>query len=225
MIGYSPFVPATIRHEIRAIRKLRFPSVRLEFRLATASEKLDSLGSGVFQAGVAFAPLERNDMQQIPVRSEPLCVVSIRAKSANAGRAINLADLRLHPLIVTCSERTHPALDRWLHKQCAIAGFKPKIVEGAASPQEVFDLVQDGVGIAIVPRGICDEMPPALQCSPIHGIEVLRMVFIYSRGATQKAQRTAGEIAESLRRTNFEVSRRSFLAFITVRSATSNFRN
>jgi hypothetical protein len=39
---------------------------------------------------------------------------------------------------------------RWLHEQCAITGFKPKIVEEATSPKEAFDRVQDGVGIAIV---------------------------------------------------------------------------
>ena len=78
LIGYSPFVPATLRHEIRSIRKLRFPSVRLQFRLATESEMADSLGSGVFQAGVTFAPLERNHLQQIPLRTEPLYAVSVR---------------------------------------------------------------------------------------------------------------------------------------------------
>lgn len=47
LIGYSPFVPAALRHEIRSIRTLRFPSVHLEFRLASASGMFDSLGSGI----------------------------------------------------------------------------------------------------------------------------------------------------------------------------------
>lgn len=204
LIGYSPFVPATLRHEIRSIRTLRFPSVHLEFRLASASEMLDSLGSGVFQVGVTYAPVERNDMQQIQLCTEPLYAISTRAKSASAGGAIKLVDLRLQPLIVACSDRTHPAMYRWLHEQCAIAGFKPKIAEEATSPQEAFDLVQDGVGIAIVPHGICDEIPTALQCSPIHGIEPLRLVLVYWRGASKMAQKIAREIAESLQRTNSE---------------------
>jgi DNA-binding transcriptional LysR family regulator len=123
----------------------------------------DSLGSGVFQAGVTLAPLEQNHLQQIPLRTEPLYAVSVRGHSSNGGGAIRLADLRTHPLIVPYSQCTHPALYQWLHGQCASAGFKPNVVEEAASTQEVFDLVQDGVGTAIVPRGLCDEMPRALH--------------------------------------------------------------
>jgi DNA-binding transcriptional LysR family regulator len=201
LIGYSPFVPATLRHEIRSIRKLRFPSVRLQFRLATESEMADSLGSGVFQAGVTFAPLERNHLQQIPLRAEPLYAVSIRGHSSTESGAIRLAELRTHPLIVPCSQRAHPALYQWLHGQCVIAGFRPNIVEEATSTQEVCDLVQDGVGTAIVPAGICDEVPPTLQCSPIHGMEALQLVFIYRFGNSQTAQRIVSEIANSLRLT------------------------
>jgi LysR substrate binding domain len=120
LIGYSPFVPATLRHEIRSIRKLRFPSVRLQFRLATESEMADSLGSGVFQAGVTFAPLERNHLQQIPLRTEPLYAVSVRGHSSKGSGAIRLAELRTHPLIVPCSRRVHPALYQWLQDSVSL---------------------------------------------------------------------------------------------------------
>jgi DNA-binding transcriptional LysR family regulator len=201
LIGYSPFVPATLRHEIRSIRDTRFPSIRLQFRLATESEMVDSLGRGFFQAGVTFTPLEGNHLQQIPLRTEPLCAVSVGGHSSNGGSAIRLAELRAHPLIVPCSRHTHPALYRWLHGQCVIAGFTPNIVEEASSTQQVLDLVQDGVGTAIIPRGICDEMPPTLHCSPIHGMEALQMVFIYRYGSSPAAEKIVSEIADSLRYT------------------------
>jgi hypothetical protein len=58
LIGYSPFVPATLRHEIRSIRDMRFPSIRLQFRLATESEMADSLGRGFFKWA---SPLRRSN--------------------------------------------------------------------------------------------------------------------------------------------------------------------
>ncbi len=206
LIGYSPFVPATLRHEIRSIRKLRFPAIRLEFREATESEMADSVASGAFQAGITLAPLERNHLEQIPLRSEPLHAVSISGQSSSGNRsnAIRFAELKTRSLIVPFSERTHPALYQWLHGQCAIAGFRPKIAAEATSMQELFDLVQDGVGIAIVPDGICEGMPPALQYSPIHGIEALRLVFLYRRGGSPATQRIVSEIANSLRRAFLE---------------------
>jgi DNA-binding transcriptional LysR family regulator len=204
LIGYSAFVPSTIRHEIRSIQRLRFPSIHLQFRMAITSEMLDSVSSGVFQAAVTFAPLERNDLQQIPLRSAPLHAISVSGHSSNPNHAIRLTDLRSRPLIVTSSDRTHPALYQPLLEQCATAGFKPNIVEEATSAQEAFDLVQDGVGIAIMPGGICDGMHSALQCSPIIGIEPLQLVFLYRRGGSQRVQRIAREIADSLRRASLE---------------------
>jgi DNA-binding transcriptional LysR family regulator len=202
LIGYSHFVPATLRHEIRSIRDLRFPSIHLQFRLATELEMADSLGSGVFQAGVTFAPLERNHLQQVPLRTEPLYAVSVRGHSSNGNGVVRLADLRTHPLIVPCSERTHPALYQWLHGQFIIGGFRPKIVEEATSTQEAFDLVQDGVGTAIIPGGVCGEVPSALECSPIHGMEALRLVFIYRYGSSQVTQKIVSDLANSLRGTH-----------------------
>lgn len=74
-----------------------------------------------------------------------------RAYQVNLGEAIALADLRAHPLILPWSHRTDPILDQWFFDRCAAAGFKPKAAAEASTAPEAFNLVQDGVGIAIVP--------------------------------------------------------------------------
>jgi DNA-binding transcriptional LysR family regulator len=205
LIGYSAFVPTTLRYQVRSIQRLRFPTIHLEFRREGHSELFDSVAGGVFQAGVTFAPLERNDFEQIPLRSERLHAVFPGGHSAHANGAIRLADLRTTPLVVPCSHRTHPAFHQWLLEQCATEGFKPNIREEVSSAQEAFDLVQDGVGTAIVPGPICDGMPASLHCSPILGIEQLQLVFIHKRGGSRMAQRIVGEITDSLRRARLEV--------------------
>jgi hypothetical protein len=116
---------------------------------------------------VSFKPASRLRRSNEIICNRFCCVpnlyaISVRGHSSNGNGAVRLADRRTHPLIVPCSERTHPALYQWLHGQCVIASFKPNILEEATSTQEVFDLVQDGVGTAIVPAGIYDEVPPAL---------------------------------------------------------------
>jgi DNA-binding transcriptional LysR family regulator len=204
LVGYSAFVPTALRHEIRSIQRLRFPSIHLQFRMAIPLDLVESVASGVFQAGVTFGPLDRKDLEQIPLRTEPLHAVSLGVHSLNADHAIRLADLRSRPLIVTSSDRTHPALHQWLLERCAMAGFRPNIVEEPTSGPEALDLVQDGVGTAILPRGACDELPPAMQCASIAGIEPLQIVFIYRCGASRPAQRIISEIAGSLRRAYLE---------------------
>ena len=146
LIGYSPFVPATLRHEIRSIRKLRFPSVRLQFRLATESEMADSLGSGVFQAGVTFAPARTKSPATDPVahRTSVRRVSSrafVKRKWCNpACRAENTSPDR--SVLTTRASRAVSVAAG----QCVIAGFKPNIVEEVTSTQEYSTWCRMGSG-------------------------------------------------------------------------------
>jgi len=176
--------------------------------MASPSETFESIGSGVFHAGLTLAPLDRDDLAQIPLRFERLHAVFPRAQSANGSGDLALTDLRTRPVIVPCSERTHPALHRWFHEQCARAGFKPNIAEEVPSLDGVFDLVQDGVGIAILPGEACDAIPPDLQCSPISDLEPVEVVLAYRHGAPAQVRKVVAEIANSLR--HFEQKRKTF---------------
>jgi DNA-binding transcriptional LysR family regulator len=199
VIGYSDFVPSRLRCQVRSIQKGRFPALHLEFRAASPWETFESVASGLFHVGVTFAPLDRDDLAHIPLRSERLHAVFPRAQSTNGTREIALADLRTYPLIVPCSERTHPALRRWLLEQCANAGFTPNIVEEVSSAHNVFDRVQDGIGVAILTGEACDGIPPDLQCAPISDLAPLDLVLTYQRGAPLQVRTVVAEIATSLR--------------------------
>jgi len=153
IIGYSPFVPAAFRREIRSVQRRKFAYLNLQFRTVFASELVDSISSGTFQAGITFAPFESSSLEQISIGSDRLCAVTPQNSLLTGSPAGVLTDLRLQPLIVACSERRYPILYQQLIEECATAGFKPIIAEEVTSPQEAFDLVLDGVGVAILPFG------------------------------------------------------------------------
>lgn len=208
VIGYSDFVPSRLRSQMRSIQRGRFPALHLEFKAASASETFESITSGLFHVGVTFAPVDRDDLIRIPLRSERLHAIFPRTQTTNGDREIALADLRVYPLIVPCSERTHPALRRWLLEQCARAGFRPNIVEEVSSAHNVFDLVQDGIGVAILTGEACDGIPPELQCALISDLDSLELVLIYRREAPSQVRAIAAEIANSLRQ--YEHGRKIF---------------
>ena len=225
VIGYSAFVPPRLRCQVRSIQKVRYPALHLELRVASPSEAFESTANDVFQAAMTFAPLDRDDFVQIPIRCERLHAVFPRVQSASGSREIALAELQTQSLIIPCSERTHPALRRWLLEQCARAGFKPHIVEEVPSSDGVFDLVQDRVGVAILPDEACGGMPPDLEGCPISNLEPVKLVLAYRRGAPPLVQRVVTEIANSLRcserrRKTFSIASRS--AKRPVVSITSN---
>lgn len=207
-IGYSAFVASRLRCQIRAIQRVRFPALRLEMREASSAETFDSIAGSVFQAGLAYAPLDRKDVAQIPVSKEQLHVVFRRDHFSKDQREIGLADLRSQALIAPCSERAHPALRRWFLEQCGKAGFTPNIAEEVSSPASVFDLVEDGVGLAILPGSTCEGLPPELESAPIANLERLTLVFAFRRNASAAIQKIVSEIAKSLQ--NFERRRKIF---------------
>lgn len=202
VIGYTPFVVAAVPNEIRSIHRRRFPSIHREMRRAPAQELMDSLIADACQVCAVLRPPGARYFEEIRLRSEPLFAVWPRAYQTNLSRAIALADLRAHPLILPCSHRTDPILEQWFFDRCAAAGFKPKVVAEASTPPEAFNLVQDGVGIAIVPGGFCSDIDGALECAPIGGLEPLELVITYRRETSLRVQKMIAEIARELNPAN-----------------------
>lgn len=201
VIGYSPFVIPTVPTEIRSVHSRRFPSIHFEMRRSPAQDLADSLASDACQACVMFRAAGTRYFEEIILGSEPLCAVWPRTYRGIPGGRIALGELRAHPLILPCSDHTDPALHRWFLGQCAAAGFKPKVAAEASSPSDAFNLVEDGVGIAILPGGISGDAPRALQWSEIDGLAALQLIITYHREASLRVQKMIAEIARELGRT------------------------
>lgn len=199
LIGYSPLVPGAISEQVRSIRSMRFPVLRLQFRTLTPTELFDSLASGGLQAAVTYAFSGRRDLEQIPIGSQRLHAVYPRNQNEDRTTTVGLHDLRSHSLVVPSSERMQPEIRDWLLEQCERAGFRPKIVEEPTSTREAFDLVKDHAGLGVMPGGICDGMTEKLESSPILGIGELQLVLAYKRKCSPRIQRIATEFAHALR--------------------------
>ena len=100
LIGYSPFVEATIPNEIRAVHSQRFPLIHLALRRASVQEMIDSLSGNVFQACVTLGSLGNKHFDEFPLRSEPLIAVWPRTHQAIPSCAIPLENLREQPLVL-----------------------------------------------------------------------------------------------------------------------------
>ncbi|MFZ0747305.1 MAG: LysR substrate-binding domain-containing protein [Terracidiphilus sp.] len=198
VIGYTPFVVPTIPNGIRSVHSRRFPSIHREMRRAPAQELMDSLIADACQVCAVLRPAGARYFEEIRLHSESLFAVWPRAYQANFSGAISLVDLSAHPLILPCSHRTDPILEQWFFDRCAAAGFKPKVAAEASTPPEAFNLVQDGVGIAIVPGGFCDDVDGAFQCSPIGGLEPLQLIITYRQEASLRVQKIIAEVAREL---------------------------
>ena len=199
LIGYSPLVSGAICEQVRSIRNIRFPALRLQFRTLVPTRLFDSLAKEALQAAVTYAFPGRRDLEQIPIGSEQLHAVRRRSQDEHGAVTFGLEDLRTNSLVVPSSERMQPEIRDWLLAQCLHAGFTPKIVEEPTSAREAFDLVKDRAGLGIMPGGICDGIRDTLESSPILGMGELQLVLAHKRKCSTRIQRIVGEFAHSLR--------------------------
>jgi DNA-binding transcriptional LysR family regulator len=196
-IGHSAFVSSSFRREIRSALSRKFNYLQVQFRTVFASELVSSINSRVVDLGLTFTSLDFGGLEQMPVRTERLCVVVSQDSVLIGKPAVTLADVKSHPLIVACSERAHPILYARLLEECRASGFRPTIAEEVTFAQEAFDFVEEKVGVAILPYGVCEEAPPSIRYFPISGIEPLKLVFL-RRPDDGLAAEILGELAEAL---------------------------
>ena len=199
MLGYSPLAPAAMLSEVRLLRNVRFPALRLQIRQLKPSEMLTFIRSGVLQAGLTYAFQLRQDLVQIPVGEEPLCAVYPRKPGARTRVEIHLEELRAQPIYLLSSDREESELRGCLVSQCARRGFTPKIVEETDSARQAFDLLLDRGGLAIMPESMYVGPPADLDCSRIAGLDETQLVLTYRRAADRRTEQIVREIARSLR--------------------------
>src|SRR6266567_4630833 len=204
MFGYSPLAPAAMLSEVRSVRSVRFPALRLEVRQLKPSEIFVLVRSGLLQAGLTYAFPLRHDLVQIRVGEEPMCAVYPRKPGARPRVEIPLEELRAQPIYVLSSDREQPELCECLVWQCTRRGFTPKIMEETDSARQAFDLLLDRGGIAIMPECMYVGAPPDLDCSRIAGLDDIHLVLTYRRAADRRTERIVREIAGSLRKVGEE---------------------
>jgi DNA-binding transcriptional LysR family regulator len=67
------------------------------------------------------------------------------------------------------------------------------------SAQEAIDLVQEGIGIALLPEGVCRNGVQDVRVMPIQDLKPLELMLIYRSNCSPVAERIAIGIADSVR--------------------------
>jgi DNA-binding transcriptional LysR family regulator len=117
-IGHSAFVSPSFRREIRSALNGKFAYLQVQFRTVFALELVSSVTGRMIELGLTSTPVENRGLEQIPVRTERLCVVISQDRALIGSPAVTLVDLKSYPLMVACSERAHPILYERFIEEC-----------------------------------------------------------------------------------------------------------
>ncbi len=109
------------------------------------------------------------------------------------------ARLSKRALVTDDFRRTHSALHQWLNEHCLATGFRPAFVEELTSTHEATDLLQEGVGIALLPERVCRNDTQDICVIPILDLKPLELVLVYRSNFSPIAEKIAIGIADSIR--------------------------
>jgi DNA-binding transcriptional LysR family regulator len=154
----------------------RFPGVRLQLVESTSDIQVEELVAGRIDAGLIIPPVpprHAGRLNYLPLMHEPL-VVAMSDETArwldgqlegregdadsgdmgNAG-AVPLAALADVPLVIF-PRRLAPAFYDIIMDSYARAGLTPRIGQEAIQMQTIVSLVSASMGVALVPRSLCN---------------------------------------------------------------------
>lgn len=139
----------------------RLPGVALSVSDMNTDEQVRSLVVDKLDLGFIHARPDVRGLARLNVLNDAFALV-LPAGHALAGRpGLRLRDVEAEAFVAFSREHA-PALFDALIASCQQEGFSPRIAHVARHPASVLQLVRQGLGVSIVPRGYADDDLPGL---------------------------------------------------------------
>jgi DNA-binding transcriptional LysR family regulator len=183
----------------------RHPDVHLQLREATSDVQIEALLSGEIDAGLVIPPrpvVFPASLAYLPLVHEPL-VAAVPEGWRPAGRRasvtkIALADIAQAPLIIF-PRRSAPAFYDIITGYYAAQGLAPRIGQEAIQMQTIVSLVSAGMGVALVPRSLCNLRRTGVVYLELDGpVPEIETGLVWRRQAATPALQSFVEIARTL---------------------------
>ncbi len=160
------------------------PAVELTLHDLPPAEQLRAIAEGRLEGGfVGTTPAtSTTGLTYLPWSREPLLAFLPRGHRLAGATKLKMRDLAEEPFVMVAPESA-PCFSKFLHRLCADAGFRPRVVQEASRGQAVAVMVAAGTGITVLPASLAkiagDSIIPVPLSTP--GAHVT-YVFAHRRG-------------------------------------------
>ncbi len=127
-----------------------YPEVQLNLREIMSHDLAAEVVSGRIDAAIMFPIAPQPGLVTRTIVSEPLCVAVPRNHGRARARQVHIAQLAGEPFVMAVTE-VAPTLRATIVEHCRSGGFEPDVRIEVHLQQTVLSLVNEGVGIALVP--------------------------------------------------------------------------
>jgi DNA-binding transcriptional LysR family regulator len=156
-----------------------YPEVELKLREVVSNDLTEQLLAGHIDAAIMFPAVTDKALATRTVLSEPLCVALSRSHPRARGRRLKIAQLAGEPFVLA-SEEVAPSLRATILEHCRLGGFEPDIRFEVQLQQTVLSLVDEGVGVALVPSSMRKAQLAGVVFRPLVDAPLIEQVLAWS---------------------------------------------
>jgi DNA-binding transcriptional LysR family regulator len=130
-----------------------YPEVALNLREVVSNDLAAQVLAGQIDAAIMFPNVPDKGLVMRTILREPLCVALSRSHPRARARRLKIGQLAGEPFVLA-SEEVAPSLRAAILDHCRSGGFEPDIRFEVQLQQTVLSLVDEGVGVALVPSSM-----------------------------------------------------------------------
>lgn len=159
----------------------KYPDVDVNLERNGFSKLRSGLDNGVYDVIVTMA-FDAADMPEYEemILSEPLPMIAVHKDSPLTKRkSVSFKELKNQPFVLIASKET-PRGEHEFLKECANAGFSPKLVRRPSSLESLLLCVEAGIGIALLDNNIRLDPNTPVRLVPVNDIPSVCFSAIWS---------------------------------------------
>lgn len=156
-----------------------YPEVMLHLREVVSNDLAVQVLNGQIDAAIMFPGVREKGLASRTLVSEPLCVALSRGHRLARARRLKIAQLAGEPFVLAAGE-VAPTLRAAILEHCRSGGFEPDIRFEVQLQQTVLSLVDEGVGVALVPASMRKAQLAGVVFRPLAGAPLIEQVLVWS---------------------------------------------
>ncbi|MBW8835075.1 MAG: LysR family transcriptional regulator [Burkholderia sp.] len=156
-----------------------YPEVALSLREVVSNDLAAQVVAGHIDAAIMFPHVPGKGLATRTILREPLCVALSRGHPRARARRLRIAQLAGAPFVLA-SEEVAPTLRATILEHCRSGGFEPDIRFEVQLQQTVLSLVDEGVGVALVPASMRKAQLAGVVFKPLVDAPLVEQVLAWS---------------------------------------------
>lgn len=146
-IGMLPSLATALAGSLVTSLRRQYPDLKVRIAAGFSDFLQDGLEDGKLDICLMGDYLQSEMLQTSPVLREPIYVVGLPESGLSPSRPISLAEVAKMPMVVPEAQSLRNTIDR----ACTIIGTNLNLIAESDNTEVIVDLVERGVGYAILP--------------------------------------------------------------------------